>query len=520
MTYFTRNIVLSCYSKQGAVAVAYDSDDERAYDKEAQPDKGSSEFFHDEVDEFHAGREKILLDSGRNIMPAESSTDEEDVLGVDDDEEDDEDVEMYKAQLSRLRSQGIKEDMGSDLEDDNDEVTDDKAWGVKKSKFYGADVSDEDDVDFSGSEPDTALMEEREALNIQRKMAEQLADEDFGLDIFKDVKKAKQDTTEEETLITKDLSKLTKKEKLQLVKKESPELLEMIEDFKTKLTEVKDRLLPMWKLISAGKLPASNGSEYVYTKLRLYLNYCVNISFYMMLKARRVPVHSHPVIGRLVQYRNLIKQLTSADSAIEREIDTVLQRMEKGEDISTMHGDGKRQKIIRVSTKKKDKPSAKKKLSELVDEAEELETEADVSKEATKGRKGRFETHDEKEALEYYNMMKAGRKRKAEDDEEEEGGESGDEMGADDNEEEIVGNENMEAADGKRGITYQIEKNKGLTPKRNKVNRNPRVKNRMKYRKAKIRRKGQVRPYRPELQRYGGEASGIKAGVIKSVKFK
>ena len=38
----------------------------------------------------------------------------------------------------------------------------------------------------------------------------------------------------------------------------------------------------------------------------------------------------------------------------------------------------------------------------------------------------------------------------------------------------------------------QIEKNKGLTPKRKKENRNPRVKNRLKYRKAKIRRKGQV----------------------------
>ena len=25
-------------------------------------------------------------------------------------------------------------------------LPDDKAWGVKKSKFYGADVSDEDDV--------------------------------------------------------------------------------------------------------------------------------------------------------------------------------------------------------------------------------------------------------------------------------------------------------------------------------------------------------------------------------------
>lgn len=46
--------------------------------------------------------------------------------------------------------------------------------------------------------------------------------------------------------------------------------------------------------------------------------------------------------------------------------------------------------------------------------------------------------------------------------------------------------------DEKRGITYQIAKNKGLTPRRKKELRNPRVKNRMKFRKAKIRRKGQV----------------------------
>lgn len=52
--------------------------------------------------------------------------------------------------------------------------------------------------------------------------------------------------------------------------------------------------------------------------------------------------------------------------------------------------------------------------------------------------------------------------------------------------------ESTTIADEKRGITYQISKNKGLTPRRKKELRNPRVKNRMKYRKAKIRRKGQV----------------------------
>jgi len=44
----------------------------------------------------------------------------------------------------------------------------------------------------------------------------------------------------------------------------------------------------------------------------------------------------------------------------------------------------------------------------------------------------------------------------------------------------------------KRGITYQIKKNKGLTKFKRKELRNPRVKHRMKFRKAVIRRKGQV----------------------------
>lgn len=37
-----------------------------------------------------------------------------------------------------------------------------------------------------------------------------------------------------------------------------------------------------------------------------------------------------------------------------------------------------------------------------------------------------------------------------------------------------------------------MAKNKGLTPKRKKIDRNPRVKHREKFRRAQIRRKGQV----------------------------
>ncbi|XP_076321844.1 something about silencing protein 10-like [Tachypleus tridentatus] len=72
----------------------------------------------------------------------------------------------------------------------------------------------------------------------------------------------------------------------------------------------------------------------------------------------------------------------------------------------------------------------------------------------------------------------------------------------------------------KRGISYEIAKNKGLTPHRKKEQRNPRVRLKMKYKKAKTRRKGQVREPRKELSRYGGELSGIRAGVVHSIKLK
>ncbi|KAL8851286.1 MAG: hypothetical protein Q9221_003816 [Calogaya cf. arnoldii] len=75
--------------------------------------------------------------------------------------------------------------------------------------------------------------------------------------------------------------------------------------------------------------------------------------------------------------------------------------------------------------------------------------------------------------------------------------------------------------DGKRGISYAIEKNKGLTPKRKKEVRNPRLKKRLKY-EDKKKKLGSVRAvYKGGEGRggYQGELTGIKGGLIRSVKL-
>ncbi|KAG9241454.1 Sas10/Utp3 family protein-like protein [Calycina marina] len=76
-------------------------------------------------------------------------------------------------------------------------------------------------------------------------------------------------------------------------------------------------------------------------------------------------------------------------------------------------------------------------------------------------------------------------------------------------------------ADGKRAIGYVIEKNKGLAPKRKKEVRNPRVKKRMKYEEKKKKLSSMRATYKGGEERggYGGEKTGIKSGLVKSVKL-
>lgn len=75
--------------------------------------------------------------------------------------------------------------------------------------------------------------------------------------------------------------------------------------------------------------------------------------------------------------------------------------------------------------------------------------------------------------------------------------------------------------DGKRAINYMIEKNKGLAPKRKKDVRNPRVKKRKKFaeKQKKLGSMRQVYKGGESREGYGGEATGIKTRLVKSVKL-
>ncbi len=75
-------------------------------------------------------------------------------------------------------------------------------------------------------------------------------------------------------------------------------------------------------------------------------------------------------------------------------------------------------------------------------------------------------------------------------------------------------------ATAQRNINYNILKAKGLTRRRKKIDRNPRVKLRAKYDRAVRSRRHAVKEYSGKTDSYGGETTGMRTTLIRSTKLK
>ncbi|XP_030378771.1 something about silencing protein 10 [Scaptodrosophila lebanonensis] len=359
-------------------------------------------------------------------------------------------------------------------EDDDGDLPDTMNWGNKKSAYYNTDFVDPDYSNYNAQEEEQALAEEEEAKKIQLRLAKQMQEADFHLD---NVKLPESDSEDDTTKrqdgsihVLADLTGLNERERLQLLQKDSPEFIGLTQEFQQYLAEVQELTAPVLNYVRNHNVPMVPALSFASLYQNVLLTYCSNVSFYLLLKAKRSSVKHHPVIKRIVQLKQVRQQLTPRyEEYIRPQLEALLERIQDGDAFTVLDVKQRKAKLqILNKYEKRNDLENKDNGTASVKNNEELDDDDDVDHETAE-----------------------------EDDQEDE-----------------------ESELSRRGITYQIAKNKGLTPHRKKELRNPRVKHRGKYRKAIIRRKGAVRAVRKETKRYGGEISGIKATVTKSIKFK
>lgn len=244
----------------------------------------------------------------------------------------------------------------------------------------------------------------------------------------------------------------------------------------------------------------NTGMQYLVTKQNLLLNYASNISFYMLLRAEGKNVADHPVLQHLLQLKKQMNKLQPVDETVEAELQDLLTK-EFPVDVD----DGMAQFFNSTKSKQEQQQKAQKKTKNAVAPS------ADAPK-SKKQKQSPSDAAEKKEAAKFYEAALREKKKVEQTKKEfytheQPGLESSD--------------EDSDADEAKRGATYEIIKNKGLKAHKSKLNRNPRVKKRMQFRKAVIRRKGQVRDVRVgEASKYGGETTGIKANLTRSRKIR
>jgi len=275
------------------------------------------------------------------------------------------DMKHHVMQLSKDRELSeSSDDFDSDSSDDEEQIQNEKKrekrlddkyeeWGrlAGRNKYHGSDVQTNRET------YESAIQEEEEARYLQEKQAENLTAGDFAVegedesdsddDEFWDEAEQKKnfqqaakaiegvslipETKEEQKKKAKKVSlNLSKEEKLEIIEKDSPELLGLLKDFEGKLSELKNNIQPLLTEVVKNELPTSDGISFLEAKFHLLLNYCMNIGFYMLLKANGQQVQDHPVISQLVKLRLLLDKVKPIDQKLHYQIQKLLKMSADG----------------------------------------------------------------------------------------------------------------------------------------------------------------------------------------------
>lgn len=325
-----------------------------APNEESEESEGSGEENSDDSEEHSQRKGKEYSKSRARKDTEDIDADEED--SDDSEEESDEDysrtdldqlVDNLPADLRQRVRMGKTEDDDEDEEDDMEEGDDSlshtlSGWG-KKSNYYSGDTADlEIGQDQADAEDEEAAANELRKEQLSKRQERDYDDSEAKSDsdieesepskaLNKQLNQLSTQTTGHGKVmiekIQRDISKLSKKQRLEILKSEAPEMLGLVDELNEKLKDLQERVEPMRASITSllEKGPVEDElCLYLQVKQQLLLSYCVNIIFYLMLRAEGRSVQSHPVMKQLLKLRYAMEKMRALDGKMKHQIDRLL----------------------------------------------------------------------------------------------------------------------------------------------------------------------------------------------------
>ncbi|KAI0669213.1 Sas10 C-terminal domain-containing protein [Trametes maxima] len=298
-------------------------------------------------DEFHASRDKILLNGdadggsddgdedevfalkGMDEDVSEDSEDDGEGAQYEDDDEDDIDdvhhaaAEAAKKEKSKNKGKGKgkkgKKDE-SEEEESEEDSEEDEGWGTKKSAYY---ASNEQEID---SEDEEAIeLEEQEAKRLQTKARDTMADDDFGLDDVAEGMSETDGVVDEPAQPVVQPLPQDKPSLLRHLEKTNPEALALANDWDDvahSVFKVQNKIAKLEK-----EDPSALSLSMMHLHHQALLTYATTLAFYLHLRTSEKYVQrpdllrAHPILPRLLKLKQSLSTLEDLDFAASDDSD-------------------------------------------------------------------------------------------------------------------------------------------------------------------------------------------------------
>lgn len=99
---------------------------------------------------------------------------------------------------------------------------------------------------------------------------------------------------------------VSRKRKLEPDDEQPSELFELEQDLKSKISELKENLIPMFISIKLGEIPQSESNDSLIEKTKLYIKYCSYLIFYFVVKTGQDLGNNLTIAKSILRFKNVI----------------------------------------------------------------------------------------------------------------------------------------------------------------------------------------------------------------------